>query len=153
MTEFADSMTLKEAQDLLRTLIDEGHKCPCCTQFAKVYKRKLHTSMATGLIVVAKLAPEWVPIADVLEHKQIADFAKLRYWGLVIEEPAHREDGSGRTGYWRVTGAGHRFVDNTLSVPSHARVYDGRSLGLTGKYISIRDALGDRFDYGELMAA
>jgi hypothetical protein len=42
--------TLAEAQDWLRERLPDGAKCPCCTQFAKVYRRKINSAMAWQLI-------------------------------------------------------------------------------------------------------
>ena len=35
-------MTLDEAKAWLRDQVDDGAHCPCCGQFAKVYKRRIH---------------------------------------------------------------------------------------------------------------
>ncbi len=37
-------------------------------------------------------------------------------------------------------------------VPRHALIYDGRLLRLEGELVGIRDCLGDKFDYDELMS-
>src|SRR4051812_31837782 len=103
---FRDDMTLKEARDLLRTLVDDGQPCPCCTQMAKVYRRKIHTTMARYLIEMAKAGKmerrEWVNVVE-LARQHSPDLVKCRYWGLVEKEDATREDGSNRTGWWRLT--------------------------------------------------
>lgn len=157
MTEFRDDMTLGEARELLRTLVDEGHECPACTQFAKVYKRKIHSSMAQALIAIHKASyhypqSRFVEIAKILPHKQVADAAKLRYWGLIEEEPSVRSDGSERTGFWRVTQRGAMFTRRQSRESKYARLYNGRCLGFEGGLVSIADALGKNFDYSELMA-
>ena len=76
--------------------------------------------------------------------------SKLRYWGLTEEEHTLRPDG-GRAGWWRVTTKGETWVLNKALVPKYARIYDGRCLGLLGDPITIVDALGDKFNYRELM--
>ena len=77
---------------------------------------------------------------------------KLRYWGLAVEESEEREDG-GRSGWWMLTPLGVGFVKNLVRVPSHARVYDGRLLGLVGENVNIVDCLGEKFSYVELMSS
>jgi len=155
---FRDEMTLGEARSLLRTLVDEGERCPCCTQLAKVYKRKIHSTMARELIHFWRRAGiDWfdLPVlAGEISGKRRAytgDSAKLRYWGLLQENDTRREDG-GRAGWWRVTDKGAAFVRDALLVPKYARIYDGRCLGLDGDPVSIRDSLGDKFRYDDLMA-
>lgn len=150
MTTFADDMTLGEARDGLRELVEEGHRCPCCTQFAKVYRRKLNARMALAAIRLyrAGAVREYVHLPSVAGDG--CEGGKLRYWGLVVEESERREDG-GRSGWWRMTDLGERFVRAEVSVPKYVRLYDGRRLGLRGEPVTIIDALGERFDYEELM--
>lgn len=47
---------------------------------------------------------------------------------------------------------GTDFVEASVTVKSHIRIYDGSFYGLIGKEISIKDALGKKFNYEELMA-
>lgn len=150
---FRDDMTVAEAKDLLRGLLDDGERCPCCTQRAQVYRRSIHSSMARGLIKLYKRQPHiaFHEIALFMEHRELADFAKLAYWGLVEEQPSLREDGSNRTGFWKITDLGLDFVEGRVTVAKHARVYDGRCLGLAGPDVAIKDCLGRRFSYAELM--
>lgn len=147
---FTDSMTLGEARDALRKLVNEGHRCPCCTQFAKVYKRKLNSGMAVSLIRMWKTAGlDWQHVPTTIGGKSREE-GKLRYWGLVEEETTLREDG-GRAGYWRVTPRGRDFIHTVIVVEKYALVYDGRCLGLIDGPIGIRACLGSKFDYAELM--
>lgn len=151
--QFRDDMTLGEARALLRTLVDEGHRCPCCSQFAKVYKRKVHASMARGLIQAIRAGgrQKFVKPGDFLTIKQNCDFAKLAYWQLTVEEPTLREDG-GRAGWWWVSDLGEQWIRMQATIPKYARIYDSRILGFEGPPVTIRDALGKTFDYAELMA-
>ena len=149
-----DDETLGAAREWLRHRVDEGAICPCCTQFAKVYRRRIHHTMARDLVILHQaVGSEWSHVADVIAQNGRTfggDFGKLTYWGLTEELQEKREDG-GRAGWWRITPLGHRFVLREVRVPKYARVYDGRCLSLTGEPVSITDALGDKFDYDELM--
>lgn len=150
-------MTLAEARAELRELVDDGHACPCCTQFAKVYRRKIHATMARQLVYFYRRAgTDWFDLPQLSgevtgTRAWGGDAAKLRYWALLVEADIERDDG-GRAGWWRLTSDGVLFVCDELRVPKYARIYDGRCLGLIGEPIGIRDALGDRFDYRELMS-
>lgn len=151
---FDDGMTLKEARDLLRTLVDEGYPCPCCTQYAKVYRRKVNASMSLWLIALYRSGgvTKFVHGSSLQREHNIAgrDYPHMAHWGLIEEEKALREDG-GRSGWWRLTNAGEEWARNRSSVPKYARVYDGRLLQLLGEPVRITDALGTKFYYRELM--
>jgi len=145
-------VTLAEARAWLRERVDGGAHCPCCTQFAKVYRRRIHAAMARDLIIAYRRAGvDWFHVRAVLGHDG-GDFAKLAYWGLIREHPGERDDGSDRAGWWKITEAGVGFIHGA-TVPKHARIYDGRCLGLLGDPVTVQDCLGKRFNYAELMAA
>lgn len=146
-----DSVSLGEARGWLRERVDRGEHCPLCGQHSKVYKRKLNSGMARSLILMHKRGGSgWIHIPTELPARSREE-GKLRYWGLIEESPVEREDG-GRAGWWRVTSTGTRFVLGRSTVPKYARIYDDRLLRLDGEPIDIWDALGDKFDYDELMA-
>lgn len=149
-----DNTPLGTARRWLRDRVDEGERCPCCTQLAKVYRRALNAGMARALIAMYRAGgTDWIHKPTVLKGLGSAarDESILRYWGLLEEEKDRRPDG-GRSGWWRVTDAGEEFVLGATTVPKHARIYDGRCLGLDPEsYISIKDALGNKFDYDALM--
>lgn len=155
MAQFRNDMTLQEARDKLRELVEHGHRCPCCTQFAKVYKRKVNSTMARGLIDIYRNAGiEWCHVRSLRSSSHAGDNreeSKLRYWGLLEEETDRRGDG-GRSGWWRVTPEGEEWVLNRSSVLKYALLYDGRCLGHRGELVTIKDALGEKFRYDDLMA-
>lgn len=149
--EFSDSMTLGEARELLRTLVAEGHDCPVCTQFAKVYRFGFNAAMARGLIAMYhKGGRSWVSVPEL--GLPGGHMLKARFWGL-IEKPLElvREDGSSRVGIWRLTERGIAFVLNTRSIQSHARLYNNHCLSLVGDPVYIERVLGKKFNYAELM--
>ena len=136
--------TLEEAQDWLRARVEDGARCPCCTQFAKVYRRKLNSGMAKSLIRMYQAAGTgWQNITETIPARSREE-GKLRYWGLV-------EQGEER-GWWRVTPKGEQFVKNRIKVPRYVRIYDDRMLGYDDtEDTNIIDALSSPFDYDELM--
>lgn len=142
--------TLGEARDWLRDRVEQGEHCPCCTQFAKVYKRPLNSGMARSLIKMYQVGGlNFIRIPTSIPARSREE-GKLRYWGLVLEELTERPDG-GRAGWWRVTPDGERFIYQTLTVQKYAHIYDGRLMKLSGPRITIQDALGTKFDLRELM--
>lgn len=151
MTAPTARMSLAEAQEWLRDHVDDGETCPCCTQFAKVYRRKLTAPVAQVLIAMYRTRGGWIRVADLGLTR--GDEAKARYWDL-IEAPAdaEREDGSRRVGIWRLTVRGIAFVNDQIRVPKYVRIYNGRRIGVDDtETVSIADVLGSKFNYRELM--
>lgn len=157
MTERMSEVTLTRAREILRADLEEGAKCPCCTQFAKVYRRRIGSASAMALVLLHRDAgTAWVHLPTFLKERQgnahTGDVAKARYWGLVEPVDATRDDGSYRVGTWRLTEQGVRFAAGRLRVPKYARIYDGRLLGLDAEeWVDIKECLGHKFDYRELM--
>lgn len=154
--------TLKDAIEWLAERLSDGAECPCCGQLAKVYKRKLNGAMAYVLLLISRYkGVDWlhVPsyINEQVEDPAVAaairgDWAKLTHWGLLEEMPGERPDGSKRVGYYKITEKGLRFARGKLRVPRHIWLYDGRSLDREDEEtVSITEAIGDKFDYSELM--
>lgn len=148
--EFAGA-TVEEAKDYLREHIDDGTRCPVCTQYAKVYRRKITKSSAEALFRLYRSAGLGWAHWPTVNRGFRADECKLEYWGLVEEERTLRPDG-GRAGWWRVTPLGKQWLSGEIGLPKYARVFDGGCLGLTGPQQSVHDALGERFNLAELMA-
>lgn len=162
----ASAIPLSEARVGLDSQLERGQRCPCCQQFAKVYKRKLNSAMAASLICFIKTtgdSREYHHMQEVMATWPMSlaraagafggDFAKLIYWKLVEEKPrTEGDDSNGRTsGYWRITDKGRQFAKGTVAVESHVLLYDGQLIGFTPDSITIQEALGSRFNYEELM--
>lgn len=149
-----EDYSLGFAKQWLRDRIDKGEECPCCTQFAKVYRRKISSGMARGLIEFYRQhGMHWGYLPDVdASVRANGMMPLLRYWGLIQEETSHRKDG-GRAGIWRVTVTGQAYVLGQIAIPKYTRIYDGKSLGLdVDEEETIADAVGRNFNYRDLMA-
>lgn len=154
--------TIRDARQYVNSQLEKGKaaKCPCCTQTVKIYKRKIYSTMARGLIELYKLGlPQgggYFHISDIESMRKSGggDFAKLVYWGLVEEAPAELAMPIQRTsGYWKITGKGAQFVEELITVPEYVEVFNKRALRISGKPIGIQDALGAGFNYSELMTS
>jgi hypothetical protein len=156
---FRPAMALVEARELLRGLADDGSTCPCCTQRVKVYRRNLTSVAARAVLALyEECGRGWGHMGDVA-RKRLADVAHqggylvlAQHWGLIEEDTRKRSDG-GRQGWWRVTALGELWLRGEEPVPKYARVYNGRCLGLHGDLVTVRDALGEGFDFGHLVRA
>jgi hypothetical protein len=151
MTRPWDGMRLDEARSWLRSRVEEGETCPCCQQFAKIYPRTIHSTIARALIKVYNAAPagDWVHLATVAGPA--CEGGKARYWGL-MEEEAGIFVTTGRSGWWRLTNLGRSFVRGGTAIPKYAYVYDKRCLRVDGPEVTIQDCLGTKFSYDELMS-
>lgn len=158
-TEITLDMTLVEAKNWLRARVDEGARCPCCTQYAKVYRRSLPSATARTMIAMYRrnegrdflyLPAMLDTINGVAYQGGYATYG--HHWGLMEHEHGERPDGSSRVGWWRLTALGRRFTNAEVAVPRYAYVYNGRCLRVDGPAWSISQALGTKFDYDELMS-
>jgi len=149
-----DDWPLGEARDWLRDRVEDGASCPCCRQFAKVYKRKINHSAVRGLVAIyAQRNNEnggYAHLPSLGLGRLGGEAARLSYWGLIEEERVEREDG-GRAGWWRITPQGIDWLHSRIAVPTYARIYDGRLLGLTGAPWRVKDAVKEHFDLRDLM--
>lgn len=158
--------TLKEARDYLYASLEDGTKCPCCDRLAKIYvKRTITSSMARGLIHLVKkglLTGErpWYHVQNEFAKAGLragrgGDFNKFRYWDMIEPEVGGvRDDGSSRTGIWRVTERGQDFVLGRIRVRKYVAIYAKQRYTeweTNTETMGIRDALGKKFSYDELM--
>jgi len=132
----------------------EGTVCPACDQHAKIYRRKISSSIAEVLIdmyaTAQRTGEEYVHVPS-LRARNSREVSKLTWWGFVEEAAAVRDDG-GRAGYWRVTPEGELWLKNLSTAPKYAVTYNGRLLEMTDdERVSIIDALGTKFNYTDLM--
>lgn len=132
----------------------KGHKCECCGQYVKTYKRTINTSMAQVLRLINKSAKRdffhvenW--LKEIGRPELRADFHKLRFWNLLEKKVEDREDGSSRNGFYKITGRGLMFANGQMDVHKYAIVYNNEFLGFEGGMINIKDVL--KFSYKELM--
>lgn len=154
-------MTITEAKQFLRDNWEDGCKCPACGQHVQLYNYKLFATSAYALILLYQLhqqrpTEEYFHIREYAEAKdgkaRAPHFAELRFWGLIEKQP--NDDPSKKSsGYWRITDRGVDFVRGGLKVNSRILIFNNRFQGFAAnsEMINIRQALGNRFDYRELM--
>jgi hypothetical protein len=159
LPEGLDDWSLAHAREHLRERVENGIKCPCCGQFAKVYRRKLNSGMAASLLWLVKTFEKtqtWVEVQKKAPRYVMAnrEMGKLVHWGLV-ELQENLDDPKRKTiGLWRPTGTGVDFIYGRLVVPCRVYLYDNTVVGFDSKRIGIREALetkNNKFDYDELM--
>ncbi len=146
--------TLNESRTKVKIgMSNGGVTCPCCNQFCKVYKRKLNSNMACFL---CKLVAWWTRHGVPAHHSKLRyehygrDYPYLVAWGFMTDTP-NDDSSKRRSGLWTPTERGAHFAHGQISVRQYALVYNGKVLEYEGDLVTIHDALGDAFDYKELM--
>lgn len=151
-TRAAVEKTLAEAIHEVRSKVVEGSRCPCCNRLVKLYKRKLSAEMVVFLIALCwEYAGDYLDIRKLRKWKyQRGDYAYLAHWGLV-EQKEGNEDGKRGSAHWRPTDAAFKFIFRHALMPSHIHMLCGEYLGHSEKLVSVDDALGEKFNYDELI--
>jgi hypothetical protein len=82
----------------------------------------------------------------------MADFEKLKYWGLIHQQEKDPADTKKRTsGMWAITAKGRQFARGDIKLPSHVSIYNSKALGLDGDDVGIKEVLGHLYDYEEVL--
>ncbi len=151
------SKTLEEAKQELRKGWVKGIECPACTQFVKLYNYKLFATSAQALIILSKLPDGYHHISQYAEatksRPRAPHFAELRFWGLVEKLEPNTDPKVKSLGMWKITEKGRLFVTKQLEVKSRILVFNNTFCGFAkdSEDIGIVEALGNRFNYAELM--
>jgi len=156
-----DNTSVGEAKRWLKDRLEDGTYCPCCDQFAKIYHRQIHASMAVHLIILYKLSGrtgEYIHKSVLMRQAKMSvssfgggDFAMLRFWGLIEEQFKDLNKDSRTSGSWKITEKGILFVDQRITVQQKVRIYNGGVLNFYGPMVSIVDCLHNKFSYADLM--
>ncbi len=152
------------AKKKVRDEAGAGCTCPVCGQYVKLYKRKMNSQMAHFLCrlytVTRQTDGEWFHVRDFLDagHKASSDGTYLRYWHFI--EPRDKADApesddekkkQRSMGYWKITDLGKTFAEGRSRAKAHVIILAGKCEGFSEEMIDIREALGAKFDYAELM--
>jgi len=143
------------------SLRPDGAVCPCCDRYGKRHRRKLNSGIASSLLWLVRTYHEracnWIDIPRTGPRRVVKSREpdKWAQWEPALAETRPYSYGDEtRRGMWRPTEAGIDFVHGRITVPSHGIFYNTRRgvVVFEETQISIQEALGDTFDYGELMA-
>ena len=154
MLEADGLTTIDEAQEWMVYSTNEGAICPCCGRENKVYPRKIHWAQAYQLmwLVVEYLKiAKWYHINDSPVIRG-GDFAKLEHHGLITSKPNKNKKLKRSSGYWKPTPGGIDFVLGKTFAPKVVHLYHNEVISWSRESVTIFDALGEYFDYQEVMA-
>ena len=154
-------MDFDKVKEEFSSQLEKGTVCPCCGRFSKLYGRKINSSMAWTLLLVydfykkEKNLRKWLKVESYLKELPAVptslrgDFPKLRYWGLITQNPNEIE--GVKTGLYKITEKGINFCENKIRVSKIAFVHNKIVKSFSEEQIDIVEALGDRFSYRELI--
>jgi len=151
-----DELLVREARDLIFAGCIDGTRCPCCTQFVKLYGRPLTGSLGyclkwlvravsglpvetgpRGLVVGTYTGEDevWVDARrsapdSVMREKH---YASLAYWRLVDVRPE---------GWVRPTVLGIAFACGAEEIPNRAYVFLGRVVAYSDVFVGFTEATG-----------
>ncbi len=135
--------------------INAGYVCDYCGSFVKRYRRSFNANMAICLILLYRFNINgFIKVEDFLIKngmKRCGDFSYLVHYRLLEKQQGKRTDGSSRNGYYRITSLGLMFVEGKVKVPAKFFILHNTLQGFDGGDIDIRQALGKKFSFDELM--
>jgi len=159
---------LKEATELVkahfRTMLQgKGCTCPTCNRFAKVYDRKFNSSMARALIWFYRYWQQygdtWIHVPTTAPKWLVAsrEFGKLQRYDLIARregftDAAVKKRKKKDPGIYRITERGRKFVLGAWQAKQRCISYYKEKPRFVGDLITIEEALGKHYHYGELMA-
>ncbi len=153
-------MFMREAHDELmaEARTARGTTCRCCGKFAKVYPRKFNARMARTLIYSYPFFKQHPYDFLHLEHFLIdthnfnpGDHGKLVWWAMMEKSDEPPRSGAKTSGRYCMTAKGRAFTENKLRVPGRCLEYMSVIECFYGGQVNIEDALGNAFNYRELM--
>jgi len=148
------SMFYKVKKDFEKARAKNPVICPCCGQRSQIWKKRPISSAVAALIKLVNLY-DGEPIH--LDRFNVAqsdrgngNFSQLALWGLI--ERADNSDKKKRSsGMYEPTREGVDFVYCLISIPKHVYTLNDEVINTEGPQVYIKDVLGDKFDYQELM--
>jgi len=134
---------------------DNGFVCGVCGSYVKRYTRKFNSNMAIAMIALLKHSKgKFVHLENFLNqhgYQRCGDASYLIHYGFLERRIGNREDGSSRNGEYKLTGRGVMFCEGKIKAAQKFKILHNRFEGFAGNDITIQDALGERFNYTELM--
>lgn len=146
---------------------EDGLCCPCCGQNTKIYKRRIHASLASLLVTIYKMSREeiadwrsqtewpWIhilkDIIDPTPRRVAHDYYVLAYFDLIESKPNDDDPSKKDSGFWRLTNRGARFVQRHIRLPKHVYVFDNTRIRFSEDSCDIVDCFADPFHYELLM--
>ena len=135
-------------EDWRKTIEGSGGHCPCCGKWGKVHKYKLSQSLVRALDWIAHNTNDkgWADVQGSAPHWMMRSktYPSLEHWGLIVAMAP-------RSGFWRATPLGIKFLREQITVPAAVYVYDDKLWGVESTQTTLRGCLKVSFDFNELL--
>lgn len=146
-------MTVDEARAELAACITAGRttRCPVCDRRASRYRRRIHGEMGRFLCLLVRSFLEgeaWTHVEKI--QPKNGNYAMLRLWDLAVPS-SKRTAGSNAHGLWQPTTKGVLFAQGHTYVEKYLFLWNGKIVGRSEDVVTIREVLGTKFNYRELM--
>jgi hypothetical protein len=143
---------LCEVQEKTFALWHIGVDCPNCMRLVRLLPTPLNSQVALCLAWMCKRHVErgggWIHMPTEAPRWAISHmkYGLLHWWDLAVSPDR------GVSGMWAVRPRGLEFWTGKLAVlPKYAHLYNDTCFGYSPEGVSIADAMGDRFDYHEML--
>jgi hypothetical protein len=134
---------------------EKGFVCEHCESYVKQYTRSFNANMALCILLLYRFNVRgFIKVEDFLiknGQKRCGDFSYLIHYKFLERQEGKREDGSKRTGYYRLTSLGILFAEGKIGAKRKFVILHNKLMGFEGDDIYIKEALGKKFSYEELM--
>jgi len=160
VAELFERQVLSDARTEFLDRIKAGAKvhCPVCEKFCTKYERKLNSQMAIFLIKLVRRWERgggWIDVKDLLHStaggKNSSDGTYLVQWDMIEAKASPNDPQHKESGIWRPTPHGVNFARNRVRAPRSVHLYNNHRLAYSPLTVNIVEALGEKFDYVELM--
>lgn len=156
--KFNDDTTLGEVREYLHEHGKKGVDCPACDRLVKIYDRKINGGIVMNLFPMYRFNLEnpqdFLHVYSAIKADQgmNMEYSKLAWWNLIEKMAGKPEDKAKKSsGMWRITPKGIAFLRGQITIPERVSIYDNRIVGYSENHVNVREALGNKFDYEELM--
>jgi hypothetical protein len=151
----SDDWRIVEVRDYLRRNAAKGVQCPSCKQNVQIQTYSFTRSCARNLLAIYRATMQggqyvsvdgWIDVPALLKSQGMArgnDSAMLAWYGLTEA----RDGIQARTGIYRLTDHGKRFVQGEVRIRKFVRRYNAKSLRCDDETtITLAEALNEPFD-------
>lgn len=141
----------------------KGSTCPTCDRWGERYEHSINGKTAAALVVFYAMAlgdlGKYIHMEELVKNPKTplngrADFAKLRFWGLIERKTTDDRVVEGKvknTGCYRITQRGVDFVLGNVKIEETVLLYNDTFYGFKGGEVSIHDCWDKQFNYAETM--
>lgn len=135
-------------------------------KYYQVYRRKISSSMVKAMFYLYRWHQQngfdkWCKLSDYISQFKepvvvcSGDNPKLRHWGLIEMKSETdgdvRDDGSDRTGYYKLTQFGNDFLHGKIVVHEFLFICNKEVIGKSETNTNVKQCIKNKFDFREIL--